>query len=272
MAPRCTVVQIALAVASIQTVLAESSLRGGQPWSPAKFTCLVAPEGDAHHGVAGIFEFEEIKTDEHTTLTNIRFEVGGLNAHQKHGVHIHEKADFSNGCLSTGNHFNPFGFNHGDNHFKFKHLGDLGNILANASGVAVGTNLISDVPLSGANSILGRSIVVHELEDDLGLGGDDASRAAAGGNAGGRKFCGKIVEYSMTTTTSPPPVCPHSCREPLCVSGFAPFHGWKRTEHGVCTYSCSRPTSRGVRHCGDGAPFTTHGSIDCTGCRTPRLL
>ena len=47
-----------------------------------------------------------------------------------HGFHIHGSADFSDGCSSTGGHWNPDGTNHGapDNADADKHLGDLGNI------------------------------------------------------------------------------------------------------------------------------------------------
>ena len=38
--------------------------------------------------------------------------------------------------------------------------------------------------------VLGKAIVVHAGEDDLGLGGDDGSLAT--GNAGGRMACGVI--------------------------------------------------------------------------------
>ena len=44
--------------------------------------------------------------------------------------------------------------------------------------------------LSGANSILGRSLVVHADPDDLGKGGHELSKAT--GNAGGRISCGII--------------------------------------------------------------------------------
>lgn len=232
---------------------------------PVIFTCKVAPEGNLHKGVKGFFTFEQISSGHSGssgTLTRISYEVSGLKPHAKHGVHVHETANFHDGCASTGDHFNPFGFNHGDNHFKFKHLGDLGNILANSWGIAKGSNLVSDIPLSGRNTILGRAIVVHENEDDLGLGGDDASRAAAGGNAGGRKFCGKIVHAE----SGPPRHCPFECRHPVCQSGRPGFKGWKELSHGVCAHFCSRRFGRN-RFCGDGQSFKGHGSIDCSGCR-----
>ena len=46
------------------------------------------------------------------------------------------------------------------------------------------------VTLYGENSVLGRSIVVHRQEDDLGQGGDEESLKT--GNAGARLACGVI--------------------------------------------------------------------------------
>lgn len=46
------------------------------------------------------------------------------------------------------------------------------------------------VKLLGANSILGRTVVVHAGTDDLGKGGHAESKKT--GNAGGRPACGVI--------------------------------------------------------------------------------
>jgi len=44
--------------------------------------------------------------------------------------------------------------------------------------------------LKGEYSVLGRGVVVHEREDDLGLGGHDDSKTT--GHAGARIGCGVI--------------------------------------------------------------------------------
>ena len=70
-------------------------------------------------------------------------------------------------------------------------MGDLGNIEAgptNSSAVDIVDSVIS---LNGPLSILGRSIVVHAGEDDLGRGGDAGSMTT--GNAGARLGCGVIA-------------------------------------------------------------------------------
>lgn len=48
----------------------------------------------------------------------------------KHGFHIHQLGDLSNGCASTGSHFNPNNHTHGAPKDKERHAGDLGNVVA----------------------------------------------------------------------------------------------------------------------------------------------
>ena len=54
-----------------------------------------------------------------------------------HGFHIHEKGDLSKGCASMGGHYNPLNKTHGGLDTIIRHLGDLGNIIADYKGEAV---------------------------------------------------------------------------------------------------------------------------------------
>ena len=75
-----------------------------------------------------------------------------------------------------------------------RHVGDLGNIMADATDTSFVDISDSVISLNGPLSILGRSIVIHAGEDDLGRGGDAGSMAT--GNAGGRLGCGVIAAAS----------------------------------------------------------------------------
>jgi Cu-Zn family superoxide dismutase len=66
----------------------------------------------------------------------------------------------------------------------------LGNVEANAEGVAEGSITDSLIQLSGEHTVVGRSIMVHAGVDDLGKGGHELSSTT--GNAGGRIACGEI--------------------------------------------------------------------------------
>jgi Cu-Zn family superoxide dismutase len=124
----------------------------------------------------------------------IEFEVNLSNLKPgKHGFHIHEAGNLSEGCKSCCSHFNPLGAKHGGlqdkNHSR--HLGDLGNITADKRGNC--REIIQDksLKLRGAKfNIIGRSIVVHADPDDLGKGGDEESLKT--GNAGARIGCAVI--------------------------------------------------------------------------------
>jgi Cu-Zn family superoxide dismutase len=93
------------------------------------------------------------------------------------------------GCKSMGGHYNPDGVDHGD--LEQGHVGDLGNVSADDSGIADFTIVAKRVDLVGDRSVVGRGMVIHKDEDDLGRGGDAESKKT--GNAGDRLACGVIV-------------------------------------------------------------------------------
>ncbi|EDW83652.2 uncharacterized protein Dwil_GK13564, partial [Drosophila willistoni] len=88
----------------------------------------------------------------------------------KHGFHIHEKGYLTNGCTSMGAHYNPQKVDHGGPDHEVRHVGDLGNVAVNSTGILNVTITDSVLSLTGKHIIIGRGVVVHEDEDDLGLG------------------------------------------------------------------------------------------------------
>lgn len=147
------------------------------------------------------------------TVTGI---VSGLKK-GKHGFHIHEKGDISNGCISTQGHFNPENKKHGGPADEERHVGDLGNIYADDNGIAMIELKDSVISLTGKNCILGRGVVVHSDVDDLGRGGFADSLTT--GHAGTRVACGVIgilhptgywnKESSSASTISVIPLLPY---------------------------------------------------------------
>jgi Cu-Zn family superoxide dismutase len=111
-------------------------------------------------------------------------DVNGL-APGKHGFHVHEFGDCSApDATSAGSHFNPTHKPHGGPEMKERHIGDLGNLEADAAGKAHLELKDKMVKLGGPTSIVGYAVIVHEKEDDL--------KSQPVGNAGGRVACGVV--------------------------------------------------------------------------------
>ncbi|KHJ97910.1 copper/zinc superoxide dismutase [Oesophagostomum dentatum] len=116
-----------------------------------------------------------------------------------HGFHIHQFGDLTDGCASTGPHFNPGNRHHGGLTDDLRHAGDLGNIVADEAGIAVFTIRNTRVKILGQRSVIGRSFVVHADPDDLGKGeGHQRHESLMTGNAGGRVACGVIGRLTRT--------------------------------------------------------------------------
>src|SRR5512133_934222 len=82
-----------------------------------------------------------------------------------HGFHIHQFGDCSApNADSAGGHYNPTAKPHGAPDSSERHMGDLGNIVADATGKA---NLEKTDSVLSITSIVGHAVIVHEKADDL---------------------------------------------------------------------------------------------------------
>ena len=112
---------------------------------------------------------------------------------RKNAFHIHASGDLRRGCDSCCKHYNPKMKNHGGLYDTESHAGDLGNIEFDNEGncfMKFTTNKFF------VKDIIGRSVIIHEDEDDLGLGGNEESLKT--GNAGKRISC-SVIGYSETS-------------------------------------------------------------------------
>jgi len=150
--------------------------------------CLAQPQG-VTKAVAQLEPKSASKVTGLVTFTKVGDEVQVVADIQnlkpgKHGFHIHEKGDCSAAdAASAGAHFNPTQKHHGGPMTPDHHTGDLGNLEADASGKAH-LDWKGKLSLSGKDSIIGKSVVVHEKEDDL--------KTDPSGNSGARIACGAI--------------------------------------------------------------------------------
>ena len=103
-----------------------------------------------------------------------------------HGFHIHEKGDCGNDGGAAGMHFNPDTTAHGAPDTPPHHAGDFGNVTANDAGEVHTRFTTRSVTVgAGANSAVGRAVILHASPDDL--------TTQPTGNAGARIACGVVT-------------------------------------------------------------------------------
>jgi Cu-Zn family superoxide dismutase len=163
---------VVLIVALLASACSQMSLR-----SPAATATLAPTRGNQASGTVNFVQRGDV--------VHVDARITGLTP-GLHGFHIHEKGDCrAPDGSSAGGHFNPSGAPHAGPDNTSRHAGDLGNISANASGVAVYKAEITGITLdAGSTSIVGRSVIVHANADDM--------RTQPSGNAGARVACGLI--------------------------------------------------------------------------------
>jgi Cu-Zn family superoxide dismutase len=143
---------------------------------PSRAVAVVHPtEGSKAHG--------KITFTQMDGQVHIQGVIHGLTP-GKHAFHVHEFGDCSDlKGLSAGGHFNPGKMPHGAPTAEKRHVGDLGNIVADDDGNAKINMNDKVIALSGPHSIIGRAVIIHAKPDDF---------SQPVGNAGGRVACGVI--------------------------------------------------------------------------------
>ena len=149
---------------------------------------------DANGDAVGLATF----TEDADGVT-VRLLIQGLSPGD-HGWHLHEfgvcDPDTAEPFSSAGGHWNPTDQPHGGPDAAEHHVGDFGNLVASADGLAETEITTSDFTFeAGPTSVFdedGTAIIVHEGVDDL--------TTQPSGNSGPRYACGVVAEPTIDMT------------------------------------------------------------------------
>jgi Cu-Zn family superoxide dismutase len=148
----------------------------------------IRPLGD--NTARGIVEFQTAAGDSGPMTIHVM--LMGLDA-GPHGMHVHMGTD----CEAPGEHLNPQSAPHGPANAASgaRHLGDLGNVTADASGMV--EEMLRDAMLGSDPSFIGKVLVVHKGQDDLSTQPD--------GDSGDPIACGVIEQAEQVISRGDDP-------------------------------------------------------------------
>jgi Cu-Zn family superoxide dismutase len=169
---------IALVLLLVGGFAAHAQTPGEKSSKPLKAVAVLQPT--AGNKVSGTVTFTEAADG-----VQVRAEISGLPP-GNHGFHVHEFGDCSAAdATSAGAHFNPTNKPHAGPESAERHVGDMGNVQADASGKAKLEYVDHHISLTNdERSAIGRSVVVHAKADDL--------KSQPAGDSGARVACGVI--------------------------------------------------------------------------------
>jgi Cu-Zn family superoxide dismutase len=145
-----------LAASLIASPLVSSA---AEPAVTAAIAVISATEGNTVHGSV---KFTKVDGGVHVVAHVMGLKPGG------HGFHIHQFGDISaKDGTGTGGHFNPGGHPHAGPMADMRHEGDLGNLVADEDGHAMLDTVDKQLSFEGADSIIGRGLIIHADADDL---------------------------------------------------------------------------------------------------------
>jgi superoxide dismutase, Cu-Zn family len=159
-------------------IVAQAQTPAEKPSAPLKAIATLHPTAGSN--VKGTVTFTEEADGVH-----VYAEIEGLSP-GNHGFHVHQFGDCSAADgSSAGPHFNPSNKPHAGPDAAERHVGDMGNVEADASGRAKLDYLDHQISLvDDQQSVIGRSVVVHAKADDL--------KSQPAGDSGARIACGVI--------------------------------------------------------------------------------
>ena len=99
------------------------------PSEPRRAICIM--DSQPNETGKGVVLFEQQNSFARTLITGT---FSGLIPGNKHGFHIHQYGDLTNGCVTAGPHYNPQKNTHAGPQDEVRHVGDLGNVQADADG------------------------------------------------------------------------------------------------------------------------------------------
>jgi len=169
---------VALIFLVVSLYTARAQTPGEKPSAPLKAVAVLHPTAGSK--VSGTVTFAE-----EADGVRVRAEIIGLTP-GNHGFHIHEFGDCSAAdASSAGAHFNPTNNPHAGPDAAERHVGDMGNVEADASGKATLEYVDHQISLTNdQRCAIGRSVVVHAKADDL--------KSQPSGDSGARVACGVI--------------------------------------------------------------------------------
>lgn len=168
-------------------IFVTSCLQGPACEKVTEAIALIFPVNESH--VNGVVVFSEVENGIRVQATIENLTPGS------HGFHVHHYGDaYAHDASSVCAHYNPTKQPHGKPTDESRHMGDMGNIVANADGIARIDYVDTQLTLNGPHSIIGRSVIVHSDADDY--------VTQPTGNAGSKLGVGVIGIKNPTTKIS----------------------------------------------------------------------